>query len=601
MSEPTVSPLLDPKTKGVEANALLSLSEEEYSSVTRERGLHLTAAELRFLRPFFRLYEKRVMREDELLLLDAIAEGNHALADRLAIATLYLNDEREKETYKDLLAKHAVLHRRSVGAPPTLAALSSALQRILARAGKTSPKGALCLSDPFAVLSAVSRGYTGNEILLLADSLPVSRIFCEYGAPILAEDEKSSPDDAVILLSNPDFPLLSATQYTDYPFLSALEGFASSPIYRKQVHAVRTVDYRGILYALSTLSDGIYTELRALPTAEGDTPSLSLLSTFGHGDILISVDRDVADEVVSAAEEAGISAVRIARAISGGRITVRVENGTPYSCPSSLIRGLGEFSPSLTVTAPEGHTEAPVYSDLYTTVPPSDGDFSLPTVLQDGLGYTAFGLTAHDFLSAVRQTVSAVLRSTLHGVAPSSAYVTLTYPTEVNAASIGRVLATLLGLYRAFAELGVPMQVSFVRSALEGCTVILRGSVTGKVKSSLLTAPDHPVYLLYPRADEDGFPDFADLRALLSAVRRQDAICNILAGTVNDALPLSSAVVSMCGVAGMQYTEDLPAGFLAATPPAPYMLVESAAPIPEMRPIGRVGAYIRSDGDDKSV
>jgi hypothetical protein len=251
------------------------------------------------------------------------------------------------------------------------------------------------------------------------------------------QDAKSVLDDALILLCNPDFTSLSVTQYTDYPFLSALERFVSSPIYHKRVHAVRTVDYRGILYALSTLSDGIYTELRALPIPTEEIPHLSHFARLSHGSLILSVEREKADEVVAAAEAAGITAIRIARAIAGGRITVRVENGAPYSCPSSLIRGLGEFSPSLTLTAPEAPTEVSVYPDLYVCTTLDAAPFvpeNAPMLLSDGLGYTAFGMTSHDFLSSVRQALYAVLRSSLHGVKPTIAHVTMTYPTEVNSA-----------------------------------------------------------------------------------------------------------------------------------------------------------------------
>ena len=65
MREPSVHPLDEnEQPKKDTGKDLFSLTDEEYAAVKAARFLHLTAAELRFCRPFFRLYEKRTMRDD---------------------------------------------------------------------------------------------------------------------------------------------------------------------------------------------------------------------------------------------------------------------------------------------------------------------------------------------------------------------------------------------------------------------------------------------------------------------------------------------------------------------------------------------------------
>ena len=568
------------------SSAALGLLKQTYR-------LHMTASELQFCRNFFRSVEKRAFSIEELRLLDAIAEGNHMLHENLAIASLYVDDERLAETYKDLLEKHRLLYRDRRDLPPTLDALASTLQNILYRSGRplADEKASLCLSDPFFCISAVSRGYTGREMLYTAEVMPSARVFAVNGEAYFLEDARSVNDDVLLYLENPYFNTLSLSEYTDNPFLTMVERIASTEAYRKAVHAARAIDYRGILYALSTLSTGIYTELRAL----GNEADLADFAKIGHGGLILSVERSLADALAATIEAVGLTATRVARAIPGNRVTVRMEGGAPYSCLTALLYGVGELSPQLVVTMPKEPTAPHAEVGLFSEAPRGDLLPRMPEIypspLSDGFSYTAFSLDSPDFSSVIRQALSVVYRSVVGGVKPMAAYAVCTYPTEVNSTSIGKVLSTMLGLYRVFAELSVPMQITFVRGGGEGCSVFLRGKSDGNKKISTgFTGAEHPVYLLYPRSSECGFPDFSDVRAILSQIQKNSPI----AASVHCGESIASAVVSMCASHGIRYAAQLSGGLLGETIDLPYLIVECAEEIPSLPLLGNVGVSIAS-------
>ena len=415
--------------------------------------------------------------------------------------------------------------------------------------------------------------------------MPSARIFAVNGEAYFSEDARSVNDDVLLYLENPYFNTLSISEYTDNPFLTMVERLASAELYRKAVHAARVIDYRGILYALSGLSAGIYTELRAI----GSGTALADLAKFGHGGLILSVERSLADAFAATIEEVGLTATRVARAIPGNRVTVRVEGGAPYSCLTALIRGVGELSPQLVVTMPKEPTAPHEEIGLFSEAPCGDLLPRIPEIypspLSDGFSYTAFSLDSPDFFSVIRQALSAVYRSVVGGVKPMAAYTVCTYPTEVNSTSIGKVLSTMLGLYRVFAELSVPMQSAFIRNDREGCSVFLRGKTDGDNKpTTCFTGAEHPVYLLYPRSDECGFPNFSDIRAILSQLQKNSPI----AASVHCGESVASAVVSMCASHGIRYSAQLSGDLLGETIDLPYLIVECAEEIPSLPLLGNV-------------
>lgn len=579
-----------------------ALTPMALSNMKKDLGLSMTVSELEFCQKNFVPSGRIDPTIDELYFLDAIVEGHHHSGDFASISRFFLNDEEVMRTYRDLLSKRSSVTDPE-SAPLSLSEATTVLAETLRRYGRTVDFGEkLPTADPYRALLLAALGKIPAETLSLADDLPAVRLF--GGEERISIEAKCKLDDAIILLKNPaDFSLLSSEESLNHAFLLRVTAFAASHLYQNSVHAVRAVGPTGLAAALSSMHEGIYTEIPRLPSVF-DGGELYDLGLAEKGSLLISVSHDKIADLVTEAASYGISAYQIARAVRGSCFTARIEGHTPFTFSTNFLREISALSvPFLLEEAPEKNFAK---TKLESTLRRNAGSFDTNpkeavasgSLTFDGRYFSAVGSGGLSFRNGVNAVLTAAIEAVLRGTTLSdqSFSTVFSYPATLSSINMAHVFEAYLGVYRALAELALPSETCFLPntqdSTSDGGFAVYNSAkrISDIAPSRHFVTNGNAVYLLIPRKDEKGLPSFAEMRKIIAIM--QDLIANgkIVSATVGCNTSPISEVVSMCGSNGILYRDPESAAFLKEICTGPFILFETNAVITGFQILGFVKA-----------
>ena len=532
-----------------------SYTPAQMEQMRNDLGFRMSVARLSFCANYYRTYEKRDPFIEELKMLDFLSEDDAPSPMSAAPVELLTNCSFIAETYADMMKKRHTLYPDAKTPCTFLEALMLA-GAYLGRAGKEASLTGAMLSledNRYARLSHKAENYVG-----VGES--------SFGLRILKR-QKRLPETGDFLVI-----LRGVNQNAPSQYRAALNELWKADALTEQIKCVRTVGARGLLYELVTLTDAAYVDLTRLSVTGDDLP-LTMLATAYEGDVLIRISPNAYEAFAKGAYALGIRSMAFATVTHGGRIVFAEGRKTLFSLEASFLRSLfparsakvkleGEEHP---IPAPIQHVPDRGNTCAYIA---EQKDPAQALFYRGFLSSAAFCRPQKGFfLNALHTVLSSVLTLAASGCdyTAQRLSVGLSLPSDTSdPALLGETLATILGIYRLQAELGLPMASckTLVEDSCNHPAITAFAIAEGEAVKDTLTGVGNHLYCVAPKRRADGLPDFAALRNMLDYIaklRRRGALQGarvLCRETVTDGVRHMSTETLTCHFSGYTVVAD---------------------------------------------
>ena len=558
---------------------------EQAQKLCEQLSLTMPAEMLQFCGKYYKNQLRRDPFVDELKMLDLLVSMREREGSSLAVTEFLTNDAFVARTYADLLKKRKQLWPE-FSHPCTLGEAANVASDYICRA-----RGIHTDRHPFLSLENVRDSLTYPDINCVAakDSAYRMRLLPLAHTAI-------SEADMLILMS----PSSNDTQ-TVFRFKSA--GLLRDKELMQYVKGVSTVGRGGILRELLNMTDGVLIQLSSLSPVGTSLPADVLCDGF-LGCRILRVAPHQCNTVTTLLANSGVRALPFASIKREPQFVFVRDKESSFALDARFLRSLNRYQRVVARLADESTASLPPISFggiggkkcSYLTKETAD---QIGEVVE--IGSTACAAAYAAPLGAYYQTalwtvLAPIAALCAHGVPykEQSLAMALEIPSELTEeTTVGNVLSTLLGLYRAQTELGI---------ATSGRVSIRTDENLSGPALSVWTAAEDPkkvastfsksgsfVYAVSPALDGDGLPDFAALRQLFTQIAKlakdgKILSCRTLAG---------EAITD--GIRQMSFTHTcvLSDGAVAAEEKLPLcILIESEEHLP-LRRIGKVHPFRR--------
>ncbi len=426
-------------------------SDEQMERMKQDLHISLSLPMLRYCASYYKMREKRDPSIRELQLLDRYASLLAESPRAIALSDFATDDKSVADTYADMIEKRRTLSPNAT-TPVTVAELSELINPYLARVGKPYPLRArtvLC-EDTSLTGGSLSGGY----------SLSASNSdFCIRR--LLLKKEERMATDCFVLFT----PIADVSAEDDASVLTT-EVLENAELLGK-CKEIRMIDSCGLLVSLLDMADGdgAWIELTTLAVPGAEASWRGLTDAFCGGFIARVSQADQRD-VDRLAAICGAKARVFGNVIPQARFVFAAETVQQYSFECEFLRTFLQISPVRAIV--EGGCEA-LPSREQCKPSQVNGRYVQPMSREDNYDTVAMGgqlfacATAHPgqefFYSGFYTAFLPVLTLALSGCPYTEQTLGLGYKLPSLGASErrnGEILATLLGVYRLQAELGIP-------------------------------------------------------------------------------------------------------------------------------------------------
>ncbi len=476
----------------------------------KDLGLNMPLSMLAFCANYFKSHEKRDPAIEELAFFDLLNKKLENDPDALAITELMTNDAFVARTYNDIMQKRHALYptaKKPIGIREAFFQASAYLMR----SGKESALQNLSAS----LETDVDRLVSESDNTAVSDGDTAIRL-----RKIRKEATEDRDGDALLLL-------LSSPSENPAHYDMQANRLLANPDLTKKIKRVHRIGENGLLYELMQICKGVTLSLPRL-SRHGEPMPLSMLVNAYQGKYLVRMSEEDAIAFETAVLPMDLRAMRFAYTTSSERVDVIQEPTRRFSWSIDFLRALRPtraVKALLTDEAPMA--DAPICHCPIATNGSEYLSFS-PTrksdTLYDGTLLTAIASSQPDkdfFKNALDTALTAVLTLSVSGCHYSEQRlaVALTLPQNLSDSRIaGESISTILGLYRLQAELGLPLITGTI-NALDHPT---HPQMATFALANGTPCPIHwqnegnYVYCVMPQLQQDGLPNFYELRNLLS-------------------------------------------------------------------------------------
>ncbi len=491
-----------------------SYREQQLEQMKRDLKLHLPLQTLSFCANYYLTQAKRDPFIEEIRMLDHLFLRAQTTLSFVAPTELLTNCDFVAETYADMMKKRHEL-RPDAKTPCSFAEALNLATLYLKRAGKESefPNTLFSLED----LKNVRRAQLASNFI----ASPSSAIGLRT-----VHREKALPEtgDLFVLLRSGDE--LIPTSYQ-----KSLANLLDSPTATQHLSAARRVSEKGLLYEILQLTGSARIDLKCL-SLSGEPLSLTMLADAYAGDCLIRISPKFYPAFSKAAKEAGVRATVFAAAMNGSRLLFTEGKVPLFELESGFLRAVfPAFRASIKINGEELAPSAPILHTPKTTSVctylTSEQNVAVHTVSHRGiLSSAASSQPEGGFFKAALETL---LTSVLTLAAAGCDYrelraaVGLSLPTkETDSVHLGEAMASILGIYRLQAELGLPLAAAqiFADNDIEHPQISTFCMAKKSAGCDRLVAEGDRIYCIAPKLQKNGLPDFAALRKLLAELTK---------------------------------------------------------------------------------
>ena len=454
-------------------------------------------------------YYRSVARDPmlcEMEMLDRYVAAQARLASCFAPITLTMHESYLANTYADMMQKRRVLSPNAK-VPCTVLEALGLTTSYLAYAGK-APQ----LADLYPILENKRLSHKGYK------SLAISTLGADYGLRLTEGSgaKAASNDMLLLLLPNAGAALPQDTEQK--------HAFLEDKQLKDRIVSLTTVGEGGLLQTLLAMSDGMLIDLPHL-SRTGEPIPLTMLADGFVGYELVRLAPASVDAFVKQAKAYGISAMPFAQLLAGTTFTVKSGTFGGISLESGFLRALAPIrttNATLTEDGPYRPAEIshmPISKGNCKYLKASSSERSLQLVANGHTLAAVASCTAeNDFF---RNTIDCALVPILILAASGCSYTDmrmalgLTLPlAEDGEQDHAPTLATVMGLYRFSAELGIPIASRMTDTdparKVPHLSVFAYGN--GNARNASFEGVSHFVHCFIPNYLPNGLLDFAALR-----------------------------------------------------------------------------------------
>lgn len=484
-------------------------AKDQLAELRNELSLNVSLQTLSFCSQYYK-NQNRDPFVDELKTLDALSITLEQDLDSITPTELLTNDEFAAETYADLLQKRKALHPNATY-PCTLREAARLASAYLFRAGKSKPSRC----------AAMVPEHLSHSRYLVGDS-----VFTAHNSPfrlrILPYSTAEASVGDVFLLTSPE------KGQTQLQFEKAMESLLQSDKLRPYLKGVYTVPKGGILPLLLECVNGLRISLSSFSKLGIPMPMTVLTNQFASSKVLRVTPGRLSALLRSLSAE-GILTFAFAEVTNDANYTFYRGNDEPFSLHTQFLRMLfhyrsvsaklaDEFSVSPSKINHRVVTEANC-KYLSLNVPNSE-TVKIHDVLSAAASATA--KQAH-YKTALYTVLCPILSLCATGTNYSDQLLSIgiDFPSvTTDPLTVGAMLSSILGIYRAQTELGIPAQAISIHNEgnISSPTVTAFATAAGDPISGELTQKNSKVYCLSPRMYENGLPDFNSLREMMDTL-----------------------------------------------------------------------------------
>jgi len=485
------------------------LTEKQLNNMIKDVGLKLSVAQLKELQTYYRKVEKRNPTLDELYFL-----GEYFTTcdrSRYLVNELTTNSKMIAETYADAMEKREALTKTD--APPTIGELFALSAKYLESRGKEyslDKKKRKKLISRAEVLSG-----RDAELRLIAEGYDT---VCK--TPISAVGMKCAKKQKAKKLKKGDFLLLISPA----PEMSAKEFTAliKDPLLDTCGTSMPTVIPMGemtIIDAASSIPHGVYLDLDALYEDES-AAELDDLCRHPYGILAVVKATDIID-VMQLTTATKLRTTVIGSLISKKHISVKHGNYPLVTFTRDLLKAVTADEP-LALRHNSSAEPGRLVANFRTLS--RNRDISLASA-EAQLTTTE----ASPYLTALYTAITAAAQCVASGAKYSNISLSYDIPKFLSPSD---ALAATLGLYRAEIELCALNKGSRIGIHGDRLAVSAAAKLHHEPTPALLCAPGNRVYLLTPRYNAEGLPDFENMRRMwryLRTLTREDSVSSAFA------------------------------------------------------------------------
>ena len=462
------------------------------NSMKHDVGLAMSSEQLEELRAYYSKTAHRDPTLDELYLLDHLLTLRGHVSS--PIAKLSTDSSKIADTYADLMSKRKALGITNNA--PSLRELQMIPAHYMEMVGKeaTSASNYMFAIGGSAKIELMLNGCT--DILSTRDGA-IGKI---------SRRRKYAPGSLLTLL--PRTPDLTEEQFSDN-IAALLAGPAATCI-----DAGMVIDELGLIGAVCKFNVGASIDATALPIRQPCIPES--LCDACHGWVLAVITRAGFTEFSGQAKALSIPCIVIGSLASGNKLTIKHEKMNSAAWDMNFISAL---APTRQVWLQPQLCDASKPVDSFSQFA-SDNSMLLAT-------HTAT-LDSNAYLTSMATILRAISECIAHGADYSNVCVSvkITLPR----AMMDTALEALLGAYRAQIEYYVPDRDSSIIFDNTFMPTITVAAMAKRPQENHNESRENVkyLYLLSPRTNGNGLPDFEELRRMWSyvtvAVRQGDVI-----------------------------------------------------------------------------
>ena len=482
----------------------------------QDLSIEMSLPTLEYCASYYRR-QKRDPGIEELRMLDRFSATLVSSPASVATVELISKDNFAAETYADLLNKRSALLPNAHSTPCTPEEAAHVATAYLARAGKSmGQNGFLTVAEDRAQCFA---SVSEDHCVVYPHAQTQLRF-------LPASTQGKQAGDWLVLL-------MSAVPQSSGQYETAVGNLLKCNNLSGCISDLRIVGDRGLLYEVLSMTKGVWLELSRLSRVQEPVP-LKLLTEGYLGDRLLRISAESADTLIRLAKELGIRACVFGKVLDQDKVRITNEKMPEILLDHSFVTSLFPIKGACAKLPEEGSALPSVLhtSDhskaryLYNKVPGLTDGIQIDTTVTAAATARTNGSF---FRNALYASLTPVLTLAAAGCdyAQQTTSVCYRFPKAMADADImGACMASVLGVYRAHAELGIPSTVISVLydATLQVPETTVFSTAVGNTCPNRFMQDGNRVYLMQIELQSNGLPGFATLRkdlAFLTDLRKR--------------------------------------------------------------------------------
>ncbi len=484
-------------------------TQEQAESLRKTLALTMCASTVLYCAAYYKNAEKRDPFVEEIRMLDLLSASLERDCHAIAPTQFYTNDEFIARTYADLLNKRKELSPDATH-PCTIAEAAGLAAQYLLRTKTPSKK-----NEFTPIPENVRDNLFSASLNAIAPHDSTYRL-----RPFSGTFASPAANDVLILLKPQEKQPMAQ-------FQKAFDLLLQSKALELCAKAVYTVGNDGILRKLLEVTSGVRINLSSLTELGIPLPMTALCNTYGGCRMLRVGVKDLSS-ATEQLKQFKLQAIPFAQITEDHKFTFSRTQNAAFSIDSGFLNKLYHYKPTCAKLSEEkavapseirygcSHARSCTYLDADSLHERTDVFF------KNGLLSAAASASPKSafFKTALYTALLPVIALALNGIAPFEQNLSLAMELPVDCtepATAGNCMASVLGLYRAQIELGLPARPVILRSFSDITAPTVSAFVTahGKQIPEHFTNEGNLVYCVAPKLDENGMPDFSALRQML--------------------------------------------------------------------------------------